>query len=58
MVTCQEVVARKKQGVLGAVEHESGKVFAKTQNTFTFVEMKAFLENHVYFEKASLNNYF
>jgi transposase len=44
----------KKQGVIGAVEHESGKVVAKTQNTFTFVEMKAFLEKHVNFEKATL----
>jgi transposase-like protein len=44
----------KKQGVIGVVSRESGEVKAQTQDKFTFVEMKAFLEKHVNFEKATL----
>ena len=43
-----------KQGVIGAVERESGKVIAKKQDKFTFEELKAFLIQNTDFEKATL----
>ena len=44
-----------KQGVIGAVERESGKVIAKKQDKFTFEELKAFLIQNTDFEKATLD---
>ena len=43
-----------KQGVIGAVECESGKVIAQKQDKFTFEELKAFLMQNTDFEKATL----
>ena len=43
-----------KQGVIGVVERESGKVFAKKQDKFNFLELKAFLESNVDFGKSTL----
>lgn len=43
-----------KQGVIGCVERETGKVFAQKQDKFTFVELKAFLSQHIDFNKAIL----
>ncbi len=43
-----------KQGVIGVVERESGKVVAKTQDKFTFSELKAFLEKNVDFANSTL----
>jgi hypothetical protein len=44
--------ATDKQGVMGCVERETGKVKAHTQDKFTFVELKAFLAQHIDFDKA------
>lgn len=44
----------KKQGVIGVVERKSGKVVAKKQDKFTFVELKEFLAQHIDFDKATL----
>ncbi len=43
-----------KQGVIGAVERESGKVIAQKQDKFTFEELKAFLMKNTDFQKATL----
>ena len=43
-----------KQGVIGCVERETGIVKAKMQDKFNFVELKAFLENHIDFSKSTL----
>ena len=44
----------KKQGVIGVVSRETGEVQAKTQDKFTFSELKEFLEKRVNFSKATL----
>ena len=44
----------KKQGVIGIVERESGKVVAKTQNEFTFEQLKNFISSRVDLSKATL----
>lgn len=44
----------RKQGVIGVVSRETGEVKAQTQNKFNFLELKAFLSQHVDFDKATL----
>jgi hypothetical protein len=43
-----------KQGVMGCVERETVAKLNKahTQDKFTFVELKAFLDQHIDFDKA------
>jgi len=43
-----------KQGVIGAVERETGKVIAKKQDKFSFSSIKNFLSNVIDFKKTTL----
>jgi transposase-like protein len=43
-----------KQGVIGVIERETGKVVAVKQDKFTFIELKAFLSQHIDFDKTTL----
>jgi len=52
--TNKRVRGTDKQGVIGAVERESGKVIAQKQDKFTFEELKAFLMQNTDFKKAIL----
>jgi hypothetical protein len=43
-----------KQGVIGIIERETGRVVAKKQDKFAFQDLKAFAKKFVDFEKSTL----